>query len=83
MENKELNEFLNNSELVPMVFLGSKGFILIFGESHRLRDAYSKDHNHFAGIPLVFDKFRYFGFRGIFRIFISKMGRTRQNYLVL
>jgi hypothetical protein len=25
MENKELKEFLNNSELAPKVFLGSKG----------------------------------------------------------
>jgi hypothetical protein len=29
MENKELNEFLNNSELVSMVFLGSKGSFLV------------------------------------------------------
>jgi hypothetical protein len=41
MENKELNEFLNNSELVPMVFLGSKGMLFMYRAARILISGYS------------------------------------------
>jgi hypothetical protein len=56
MENKELNEFLNNSELVPMVFLGSKGVfakrVLNFSYARGIRSIIHL-WNEFSNYPIL------------------------------